>query len=373
MKGKNRLVVLLLTFFVVLSQMSVTVFAAGFTVSFDPGEAKDQPGFDSKTMPEQQTVVPNGKALQPSNNPVWEYHYFDGWYKEGEETPFNFDETEITDDTTLTAHWTHEHSWKYQEGENDAQGWIYCEYEGCPYYKGFEIFLDVEDVLHQGDTEKYINLDDPSSKDGFPKDLYEVGKIQFYKGTITKEEAFDEKYRVSEETVNKTEGFYTARVIVTENSNDIHTEHNLFKPFQVVTAAPLAAEGLVYKDGRVVVTDDWLLPEGTTAVVRYKHPATGKYVSRENLINDGSIPAGETTIAYVVLPSVNYTDAEKERIGRGTVTISIAAAASDTSSGKKGNGVNTGDTNDIAGLLTMMVVSLGALGAMGYRRRKEDQ
>ena len=135
----------------------------------------------------------------------------------------------------------------------------------------------------------------------------------------------------------------------------------------------MAAEGLVYTDGRVVVDDDWLLPEGTTAVVRYKHPATGKYVSRNELINDGSIPAGKTTIAYVVLPSANYTDAEKDRIGRGTVTVSIAAAASDTSSGKKGKGVNTGDTNDIAGLLTMMVVSLGALGAMGYKRRKEDQ
>ena len=372
MKDRRRFIVILLPFLMVLSQMSVTVFAGDFTVSFDPGEANGQPGFDSKTMPEQQTVVPGGKAQQPLNNPEWDDHNFDGWYAEGAEEAFNFEQTEINADTMLTARW-HVHSWQYQEGENDAQGWVYCEYKECPYYKGFEIFLDVEDVLHQGDTEKYINLDDPSSKDGFPKDLYEVGKIQFYKGTITKEDAFDEKYRVSEETVNKTEGFYTARVIVTENSNDIHTEHNLFKPFQVVTAAPLAAEGLVYKDGRVVVTDDWLLPEGTSAVVRYKHPATGKYVSRNELINDGSIPAGETTIAYVVLPSVNYTDAEKERIGRGTVTVSIAATASDTSSGKKGNGVNTGDTNDIAGLLTMMVVSLGALGAMGYRRRKEDQ
>ena len=42
-------------------------------------------------------------------------------------------------------------------------------------------------------------------------------------------------------------------------------------------------------------------------------------------------------------------------------------------SGKKGNGVNTGDTNDIAGLLALMLVSVGALGALRYRRRKEDQ
>ena len=371
MKDKRRLIVILLTFLMVLSQMSVAVFADGFTVSFDPGEAKGQPGFDSKTMPGQQTVVtPGGKALQPSNNPVWEYHYFDGWYKEGEETPFNFDETEITDDTTLTAHWTHEHSWKYQEGENDAQGWIYCEYEGCPYYKGFEIFLDIEDVLHEGDVEKYINLVDPSSKDGFPKDLYEVGKIQYYEGTITKAEDFKDKKTVDIPAGKADAGFYTARVIVKGPGG---VEYDIFKPFQVVSAAPLAAEGLVYKDGRAVVTYDWLLPEGTTAVVRYKHPATGEYVSREKLINDGSIPAGVTTIAYVVLPSANYTDAEKDRIGLGTVTVKIAAAASDTSTGKKGKGVNTGDTNNIAGLLTMMIVSLGALGAMGYRRRKEDR
>ena len=136
MKDKRRLIVILLTFLMVLSQMSVAAFAdTNYKVSFDPGEAKGQPGFDSKTMPGQQTVAPDGKAQQPSDNPVWDYHAFDGWYKEGEETPFKFDETKINADTVLTAHWTHVHSWQYQEGENDAQGWVYCEYKECPYYR----------------------------------------------------------------------------------------------------------------------------------------------------------------------------------------------------------------------------------------------
>lgn len=365
MKDKRRLIVILLTFLMVLSQMSVAAFADPFTVSFDPGEAETE----AKDMPVSQSVSSGGKAMKPTNDPQWDYHTFGGWYAEGAEEAFNFEETEINANTTLTAHWTHEHSWQYQEGENDAQGWVYCEYKECPYYKGFEIFLDIEDVLHVGDVEKYINLVDPSSKEGFPKERYEVGKIQYYEGTITKAEDFKDKKTVDIPAGKGDEGFYTARVIV-KGPDDV--EYDIFKPFQVVSAAPLAAEGLVYKDGRAVVTYDWLLPEDTTAVVRYKHPATGEYVSREKLINDGSIPAGVTTIAYVVLPSANYTDAEKDRIGRGTVTVSIAAA-SDTSSGKKGKGVNTGDTNDIAGLLTMMIVSLGALGAMGYRRRKEDR
>ena len=36
-------------------------------------------------------------------------------------------------------------------------------------------------------------------------------------------------------------------------------------------------------------------------------------------------------------------------------------------------GANTGDSNDITGLLALMIASVGALGALGYRRRKEDQ
>ena len=39
---------------------------------------------------------------------------------------------------------------------------------------------------------------------------------------------------------------------------------------------------------------------------------------------------------------------------------------------KKGKGgTNTGDPNDLAGLIALMLASGGALGAMGYRRRKE--
>ena len=39
--------------------------------------------------------------------------------------------------------------------------------------------------------------------------------------------------------------------------------------------------------------------------------------------------------------------------------------------GSSKGGTKTGDPNDLAGLIALMLASGGALGAMGYRRRKE--
>ena len=398
---------------------------------------------DGKQTIDSQYVPVGEKATKPED-PVRKNSIFKWWSEKDSTTAFDF-ETDIEEDTDLVAQY-HQHEWEYTQTGN-VIGNIRCvaaddSYE-CPYSDGFDVILDVKDVYHKGKVD--VKLVDPSSEEGFPDEYFTVGGIEFYKGTVT--EDFDDKDTVPYDTVKNTEGTYTARVKISENSNRPAPDHDLFQSFQVVSAEPVAAQGLVYKDGKVVVTDDGLRPKDTTAIVLYKHPATGKYVSREELLNDGSIPVGETVIDYIVLPNDDYDpdNPEKFQIGYGEVTIDIAARTflitydlnggklgSDTgkivweveegtvitlpaptrdgyefdywegsrynagdkytvtgdhtfkavwkaaNSGKKADsgkkkGVNTGDTNDIAGLLALMLASAGALGAIGYRRRREDQ
>jgi len=408
-------------------------------VSFDLNGGK----IGGKETIDPQYVEEGEKATKPED-PVRKNSIFKWWSEKDSTTAFDFD-TDIEEDTDLVAQY-HQHEWEYTQTGN-VIGNIRCvaaddSYE-CPYSDGFDVILDVKDVYHKGKVD--VKLVDPSSEEGFPDEYFTVGGIEFYKGTVT--EDFDDKDTVPYDTVKNTEGTYTARVKISENSNRPAPDHDLFQSFQVVSAEPVAAQGLVYKDGKVVVTDDGLRPKDTTAIVLYKHPATGKYVSREELLNDGSIPIGETVIDYIVLPNSDYDpdNPEEFQIGYGEVTIDIAARTflitydlnggklgSDTgkivweveegtvitlpaptrdgyefdywegsrynagdkytvtgdhtfkavwkaaNSGKKADsgkkkGVNTGDTNDIAGLLALMLASAGALGAIGYRRRREDQ
>jgi len=300
----------------VTMKYDVTSTLSKYEVSFDPaGGVGPEGAYDT------QEVEPEGKATKPED-PVRENSIFKWWAEKDTTTEFDFD-TAIENDTDLVAQY-HQHEWEYTPTGN-VEGNIHCAtddgYE-CPYSDGFDVILDVKDVYHKGKVE--VKLVDPSSEEGFPDEYFTVGGIEFYKGTVT--EDFDDKDTVPYDTVKNTEGTYTARVKIAPNSNAI-PEYNLFQSFQVVSAGPVAAQGLVYKDGKVVVTDDGLRPKDTTAIVLYKHPATGKYVSREELLNDGSIPIGETVIDYIVLPNDDYDpdNPEKFQIGYGEVTIDIAA------------------------------------------------
>ena len=392
-------------------------------VTFDLGEAPGE-------APADQIVMPGGYANKPVD-PTWTGHGLEGWFLGDASTPFDFGETAITKDIELVAHWNH--PWRFARESNNFEGKVYCEAPNCKYNKGFEIAIDAYDVYHRDKVE--VKVDGPTPKEGYPAEQYQIGEIQYYEGEITTDAGFEGKTPVSFDKVNSTEGDYTARVIIgTDNKPSLDC---LFKSFQVVSAGPIAAEGLVYKDGRCVVADDDMRPEGTSAIVLYKHPTTGKYVRREKLLNDGSIPIGETKIDYIVLPNDDYDpeNPEKYQIGYGDVTIDIAGRMftisydlnggklngqtgvvttkveegtvitlpSPTRSGYKFDywegskynagdkytvtadhtfkavwkankkGVDTGDTNDIAGLLALMIASVGALGAIGYRRRKENQ
>ena len=321
-------------------------------VTFDLGEAPGE-------APADQIVMPGGYANKPVD-PTWTGHGLEGWFLGDASTPFDFTETAITEDTELVAKWYHD--WDYKQ-VTDSVGKIYCKAADCPYHKGFDAELQAKDVYHKGKVE--VKLVDPSSKEGFPKDYYTVGQIEYYKGTVTKD--FDDKDTVPYDTVKNTEGVYTARVKIAPNSNDI-PEYNLFQSFQVVSAGPIAAEDLVYKDGRCVVADDDMRPEGTSAIVLYKHPTTGKYVRREKLLNDGSIPIGETVIDYIVLPNDDYDpdDPEEYQIGYGEVTIDIAGRMFTIS-----YDLNGGKLNGQTGVVTTKieegtVITLPALTRDGY-------
>lgn len=165
----------------VLSQMSVAAFAVSdqYTVSFEPGEA-----VNPTDMPIAQVVDSNKKATRPTSDPKWnDSHAFVDWYLGDKAFDFN---TLIKEDTKLVAHWSHPWEFIYQPGEDTkAEGRICCSDSGCPYYNGFAIRLEVEDVLHVDDAEKYIKLVDPSDDPEFPSDKYEIGDILYYKGTIT--------------------------------------------------------------------------------------------------------------------------------------------------------------------------------------------
>lgn len=53
------------------------------------------------------TEVRTGSTIPEPEEPVYENHYFDGWFKEAEcETPWDFETDTVTSDTTLYAKWT---------------------------------------------------------------------------------------------------------------------------------------------------------------------------------------------------------------------------------------------------------------------------
>ncbi len=69
-----------------------------YTVTFDVGE--------HGTAPKSQTVKKGGKATRPEEDPSEEGWEFEGWFKEGLETEFNFNTETINADTTVYAKWT---------------------------------------------------------------------------------------------------------------------------------------------------------------------------------------------------------------------------------------------------------------------------
>ncbi|MBP3899008.1 MAG: InlB B-repeat-containing protein [Mogibacterium sp.] len=217
----------------------------------------------------------------------------------------------------------HKHDWKFSKASK-LECKIYCSAEDCPYHTGFTTKLDVEDVYHVKDVNVAVNT---TPTEGYPDDVYKVGDIRYYEGTIKTVNGFKGKTPVDESIVKSTEGFYTARVIISKWNEDAQAfsgYSNLYRPFQVVSAEPTAAEDLKYNDGKTIIADDGLLPEGTSAVVRYRHPTTDEYVSREELINDGSIPAAKYSIPYVVLASSE--DDPEDAIGEGNVEFTIEKA-----------------------------------------------
>ena len=71
-----------------------------FTVTFDLNG-----GVDADSACVDQTIPNGGNASKPATDPTKEGFTFNGWYAPGAETVFDFENTSITADITLTARW----------------------------------------------------------------------------------------------------------------------------------------------------------------------------------------------------------------------------------------------------------------------------
>ena len=271
--------------------------------------------------------VPKGEKATKPEDPIKRSCTFEGWFLGSEEEPFDFDNTTIEENITLVAHYN-EHHWLYSK-QSKVQGKIYCSDTECEYHDGFTVTLDVNDIYNVKGVDVKVDYD---PKDGFPTDMYKIGDIKYYEGTINTVDGFKNKEPIDPPTGEDDEGFYTARVVISkwnDSKGKFEGKYNLYKPFVVVSAAPEATDDLVYNDRQHIIADDGLLPEGTDAVVLYKHPVSGEYLSREDFLNS-DIPAGEYTeeknnpIEYVVLASAS--DDPEEAIGEGTVDVIIDKA-----------------------------------------------
>lgn len=78
------------------SSVSVSIAAAQFTLTFDPGEG---------TVDVPTAVVTYGEAYGELPTPVRTGYAFTGWFTEGGTEIKATDTVSITEDTTVTAHW----------------------------------------------------------------------------------------------------------------------------------------------------------------------------------------------------------------------------------------------------------------------------
>ena len=92
---------------------------------------------DGEPEPEAQKIEKGTKAEEPAE-PEKEGYTFAGWFAEGAETAFDF-ETEITEDTELTAKWTAKKFWITFVNDDEKQTELYsyeAEYDTMPEYGG---------------------------------------------------------------------------------------------------------------------------------------------------------------------------------------------------------------------------------------------
>ena len=83
-------------------------------------------------------VAKNGTVARPDPDPIKQDCTFANWFKQGETTAFDFENTQITADTTIEAHWTGDVTYTVA-----ITGWVYGEAANAPAVTAKLVGVDV--------------------------------------------------------------------------------------------------------------------------------------------------------------------------------------------------------------------------------------